>query len=112
MRAARDIHCLPDGSPIPHGLKHALLVLASYYPNVWPSQHRLAADMGIDRRNVNRRLKTLENAGLIGRLYRGPNRSTLYRLDLQAIRACDASATYDCDGSVPVDVAAAPQEDQ
>jgi hypothetical protein len=86
---------LPDGRKMPSGLAHALLVLATYYPNIWPGQHRLAEDMCIDRSNVNRRLRKLEDAGLIERFQRG-EASTLYRLSLSLIRKCSgcgASAT-------------------
>jgi DNA-binding transcriptional ArsR family regulator len=86
IHAVRNIERLPDGSPIPSSLSHALLVLATYYPKIWPSQARLARDMNITLRNVQKRLKALEDAGLIFRLHRGRHRSTLYRLDLKAIR--------------------------
>ena len=86
IHAVRNIERLPDGSPIPSSLSHALLVLATYYPKIWPSQARLARDMNITLRNVQKRLKALEDAGLIFRLHRGRHRSTLYRLDLNAIR--------------------------
>ena len=112
IRAARDIECLPDGSEISHGLKHALLVLATYYPYIWPSQTRLSADLKITRANVNKRLKALEDAGLISRLRRGRNRSTLYRLNLETIRACIASDTCTCIDSEPEPVSVATQEDQ
>jgi DNA-binding transcriptional ArsR family regulator len=86
IHAVRNIERLPDGSPIPSSLSHALLALATYYPKIWPSQARLARDMNITLRNVQKRLKALEDAGLIFRLHRGRHRSTLYRLDLNAIR--------------------------
>jgi hypothetical protein len=86
-RSVRDVQRLPDGSPIPSPLKHALLVLATYYPNIWPSQERLAGGMGIKRRGVNVRLRALEDAGLIVRHRRGV-RSTAYELDLNLIRLC------------------------
>jgi hypothetical protein len=111
MRDVRDIQQLPDGSPIPSSLKHALIVLAAYYPNVWPGQELLARDMSIHRRNVNRRLLALEDAGLIVRHRRGMD-STLYRLDLDLIRRCDGSVPRRCDGSVPGPVAVAPHEAQ
>jgi hypothetical protein len=103
MRSVRDIQQLPDGSPIPSSLSHTLVILATYYPNIWPGQELLARDMNIHRRNVNRRLLALEDAGLIVRHRRGMD-STLYRLDLELIRRCD--------GSVPGPVAVASHEAQ
>jgi hypothetical protein len=92
---------MPDGSKMPPGLAHTLLVLASYYPNIWPGQHRLADDLKIDRRSVNRRLRKLEDAGLIERYQRGAA-STLYRLNLSLIRkcwGCDAGVTGNSNGN-------------
>jgi DNA-binding transcriptional ArsR family regulator len=86
-------------------------VLATYWPKIWPGQERLAADMNITRRNVNRRLRDLEDAGLIVRLQRG-NRSTLYRLDLRTIRDCVGSDTWDCDDSDLSTVTVATQEEK
>jgi len=65
-------------------------VLATYYPNIRPGQARLAVDLGVNRGNVNKRMRRLEDAGLISRVQRGRWRgqvSTLYRLKLAAIRA-------------------------
>lgn len=91
VRAARSIKFMPDGTKLSHGLKHTLLVLATYYPNIWPSEARLADDLGITRGNVVKRLRALEDAGLIARQYRGRNTSTLYRLRLRTIRRGIAS---------------------
>lgn len=71
---------------IPAGPKHALLVLASYWPHVFPSQARLGKDMGVDRSNVNRRLRALVDAGLVVRHPGGPGRPTVYVLQLDVIR--------------------------
>ena len=64
--------------------KHALLVLSTYWPNVWPSQARLAADMGVSRSQVIRRLQVLVDAGLVSRTRRW-NNSNVYALDIEAI---------------------------
>lgn len=82
---------------IPSGAKHALLVLASYWPHVFPSQSRLGQDMGVDRSNVNRRLKALTAAGLVVRHSGGPGRPTVYELQLDAIRGSgvDESGSFD-----------------
>jgi len=89
IAAARAIERLPDGTPITPALGHTLLALASYWPNIWPSQDGLARDLKIHRRNVNRRLAALECAGLISRRKR-KDTTTTYTLDLKAIRACGA----------------------
>jgi DNA-binding transcriptional ArsR family regulator len=112
IHAVRNIERLPDGSPIPSSLSHALLVLATYYPNIWPSQARLARDMNITPRNVQKRLKALEDAGLIERLHRGRHRSTLYRLDLAAIRRGVGSDVSEGVGSDAQWVSVATLEDQ
>lgn len=87
---------MPDGTPMPASLSHALLVLASYWPHIWPGQERLAADMCVSRRQLNRRLRLLEDAGLIVRHRRG-TLSTAYQLDLKRLRLCDAHVTSLCD---------------
>jgi hypothetical protein len=86
-RAVRDMRRMPDGSPMTTSVKNALLILATYWPNIWPSQKRLAGDMSIKRRGVNVRLLALEDADLIVRHRRGV-RSTAYQLDLNLIRLC------------------------
>jgi biotin operon repressor len=98
-RAVLDIQRMPDGSPIPSSLKHALIVLASYSPNIWPSQALLARDMSITRPNVNKRFRLLEDAGLITRRRRG-RRSTIYYLNLKLIRLCIGSDPFTV--SVPI----------
>lgn len=102
---------MPDGSPIPPGLAHTLLVLATYWPNIWPSQSRLADDLNITRRQVNRRLLLLEDAGLILRRQRG-QLSTRYVIDLDLIRRCDGSTTGGCDARVPKVVTSGPHKAQ
>jgi DNA-binding MarR family transcriptional regulator len=92
VAAVKAVRSLPDGSPATPSLKHTLLVLATYWPNIWPSQHRLAVDMGVNHGNVNKRLGKLEAAGLIYRLRRGRNVSTVYRLRLGTIRKCAVEA--------------------
>jgi hypothetical protein len=81
-----------------------LLVLSTYWPSVWPSQERLARDMKVSRRHVNRLLLALEKAGLIVRKRRGYS-STLYHLKLQTIREC-------CDPVVPEVVTSVPHKQQ
>jgi DNA-binding MarR family transcriptional regulator len=81
IRAAMAIDRLPDGRPMPSYLSHTLVVLATYWPNIWPGQERLAHDPHTSRRNLNKRLRQLEDAGLIVRLTRD-GRSTVYRLRL------------------------------
>jgi biotin operon repressor len=83
--AAIAIDQLPDGSPIPTGLKHALMVLATYWPNIWPSVDRLARNMGIGERAAQKRLRELEQAGVITRQDR-PGRTSRYRLNLPALQ--------------------------
>ena len=85
INAARAIRSMPDGSKITPALAHTLLVLATYYPNIFPSQETLARDMSVSRRQVNRRLRPLEDARLIFRSRREGS-STVYRLNLGAIR--------------------------
>lgn len=92
IRAVLAIDRLPDGQPMPAHLSHALLVLATFWPNIWPSQERLAHDMHVSKSQVNRRLDALEDAGLIIRLVRsGGKQSTLYRLRLASYGRADAS---------------------
>jgi biotin operon repressor len=95
INAARSARWMPDGSPMPTSLAHALLVLATYYPHIWPAQHRLADDMSVSRSNVNKRLRRLEDAGLITRFHRGRAISTVYRLNLRVVRKCGACPTGD-----------------
>src|SRR5262249_1099052 len=64
LNAARELDLDPDA-------KHAALVLASYWPNVYPSVARLARDMGISERAVRLRLRKLTDAGLIESEHRG-----------------------------------------
>jgi DNA-binding transcriptional ArsR family regulator len=112
IRAVKNIERLPDGAPIPSSLSHALLVLATYYPNIWPSQARLAVDMNITPRNVQKRLRALEDAGLIVRLHRGRQRSTVYRLDRRTIRRGVGSDVSVGVAAVAEWVSAATPEDQ
>lgn len=92
LNAVKAVRSLPDGSPCPYGLKATLIVLATYWPNIFPGQERLAVDLCISRANVNKRMRRLEDAGLIVRVR--PDRwegvSTLYRLKLATIRKCAA----------------------
>ena len=88
LRICRNAQRMPDGAPMPSELGHALIVLATYWPNIWPSQDTLARDMKISRRAVNYRLRRLEDAGLIVRTQRG-DASTRYSLCLRAIRALE-----------------------
>jgi DNA-binding transcriptional ArsR family regulator len=85
IKAVRAVQRMPDGSPMPPSLGHALVILATYYPHIWPSLDRLAADMKITRRGLTKRLAALEEAGLIRRHQR-TGTTTEYRLNLRAIR--------------------------
>jgi hypothetical protein len=79
IRIARD-------ADVPSHLKHTLLVLASYHPNIFPSLRRLAGDMGIDKSAAARRLRLLEDEGLI-RTVKGTGRTTSLRvLQLDRLR--------------------------
>lgn len=62
------------------GARHTLIVLASYYPNIRPPQERLAANLGVSRRTVNRWLLELESAGLIVRKRGWQHHATVYGL--------------------------------
>jgi biotin operon repressor len=92
LNAVKAVRSMPDGSPCPHGLKATWIGLATYYPNIFPGQERLAVDLCITRSNVNKRMRRLEDSGLIVRVQ--PNKwegaSTLYRLKLATIRKCAA----------------------
>lgn len=79
IRAAKEIDTLPNGQPMTMPLSHALVVLASYWPNIWPSQERLAREMHCSRRHVNRLLGELEESGMIVRLP-ASGRTTRYRI--------------------------------
>lgn len=83
---------------MPAHLSHALLVLATYWPNIWPSQERLARDMHTSKRNVNKRLDALEEAGLIVRLS-SRGRSTRYRLKLNAAKPNAPVSTSELQGT-------------
>lgn len=87
INAVRAIQTMPDGDEVPNTLKHVLLVLASYWPRIWPSQSRLVRDLHVSQRSLNRYLSTLEGAGLIARTRRGYT-STAYALNLPLIRDC------------------------
>lgn len=84
----RDVEHAPDGSLLSATAKHALLVLASYYPTIRPPQARIAANMGVSRRTVNRALAELEAAGLIERKSGAQHYATHYVLKLAVIRKC------------------------
>lgn len=84
IRAVLAIDTLPDGRPMPAHLSHALLVLATYWPHIRPTQDRLARDMKVNRRGVNKRLAELERAGVIARLPGSPGRATVYRILFKA----------------------------
>lgn len=72
---------LPDGKPMPAHLSHTLVILASHWPRIWPGQHQLAREMHVTRAQLNKRLKALEDAGMIWRIKRdGGKASTLYRV--------------------------------
>ena len=92
LNAVKAVRSLPDGSPCPHGLKATLIVLATYWPQIFPGQERLAVDLCITRANVNKRLRRLEDAGLVVRVRpdKWEGTSTLYRLKLAKIRKCAA----------------------
>lgn len=83
--ACRSIQRLPGGRRIPIELAHTLLVLATYWPNIYPGHERLAGDLKIKRRQVSNRLKALEDAGLVTR-QRRTGASTRYWLKLRTIR--------------------------
>ena len=85
--AVRSIRRMPDGSPISTPLKHSLLVLGTYWPQIHPSQERLARDLGVSRSTVNARFRVLEGAGLISRRKRY-RATTAYGLSLTLIREC------------------------
>ncbi len=93
IRAVLAIDTLPDGRPMPAHLAHTLLVLATYWPDIWPSQERLAREMHCSRRNVNKRLRELEDAGLIVRLADDgapeSRRTTRYRIRLNGPKRRD-----------------------
>lgn len=88
LNACRQVSRLPDGNPIPEGLKHTLLVLATHYPEIRPTQKQLAAEIGVHVRNVSRRMAELERHGLISRTPGRSHKATFYGLKLRAIREC------------------------
>ena len=95
IRAVLAARQMPNGTPMPSHLKHTLLTLAVHAPNIWPGQHRLADEMCVTRDAVNKRLRRLEDAGLVTRIRRsGGSRSTLYFLNLGALRR-STEATVD-----------------
>lgn len=94
--AVRDIERMPDGTSVPPELAHTLLVLAMYWPRIWPSQEALAAQLKIEARGVNKRLRRLEDAGLISRRPGGKGRNTRYGLALKLIRSLGPE--IDCPG--------------
>lgn len=95
LRLCRSIKAMPDGTPIKPHLAHTLLVLATYYPNIWPGHDRLAADMKVSRRALVDRLAELEASGLIWRVRRGPWRSTVYGIRFGLIRRCAVGRALD-----------------
>lgn len=68
---------------LPRRLKHTLLTLACHAPRIYPSQARLAQEMGVSRSTVNENLAALETLGLIAREPGHSKRSTRYKLTLQ-----------------------------
>lgn len=100
INACRNIRRLPDGSPINTLTRHLLLVLATYGESSWPSRDRIAADMGVSRSTVARRLAILRNANLLISTRRW-NNSNRYQINLEAVEACSSRDTYDVSGLHP-----------
>lgn len=69
-----------ENDELSSGARHALLALASFYPNIRPTQPQLAAMTGTSTRTVNRWLRELEDAGLIMRKRGWHQRATVYLL--------------------------------
>lgn len=92
--------CRDTDTTLSAGARHALLVLASYYPNIFPPQKRLAENMGASRSSVNRWLAELERAGLITRRRGGQHYATHYLLHPSLIRKRERKAPRVYDDSV------------
>lgn len=86
VNACRDIERYPDGTKMPSPVRHALLVLATHWPNIRPGLERLAVEMGISESQVARRIQPLVNAGIVTKHHRF-NDTVIYVINLDAVSA-------------------------
>lgn len=71
---------------LPPHLSHTAVVLATHWPNMWPGQRRLAAEMHVARSTLNDRLRELEDRGVVVRIRR-EDATTAYRLRFRGVRS-------------------------
>lgn len=74
------VRCRDIEDDLSSGARHALIVLASFYPTIRPTQPQLASRMGVSDRTVRRWLLELESAGLIVRKRGWQHHATVYGL--------------------------------
>jgi hypothetical protein len=67
--------------------KWVLIVLCSHYPNIFPSEARIAKDAGISLANAKRALAYLEKEEWITRQRRYSNKTTIYTVHVSRIMA-------------------------
>jgi hypothetical protein len=72
------------------GEKHALVTLATYWPNVYPSTERLRSDMSRSRSVTLDLLRRLEARGLMTTRQRGNGRTAERTLHLPAVTREDS----------------------
>lgn len=89
----------------PDGLSKWLLVVLADYANAdgecWPSQSTLARRTGMNKATVNRKLKILEQAGLISRISGNHSASTRYTVQLGLSQSA-TRVVAECDTNLPV----------
>lgn len=97
----------PDGTAMQSGPKAALLTLATYYGGpdkmIYPTHTQLSQAMCVDERSVRRRIKALEDGGLIHRTPGVQHRATVYRLNFNAIRGCGPAVVHADDDAETLD---------
>lgn len=81
------VKCRSVDADLSAGARHALIVLASYYPNIYPPLDRLVIEVGASRRSVIRWIGELESAGLITRKRGRRHYNTHYFLHPSLIQA-------------------------
>lgn len=80
-RHAREAVSLPDGRPIPQHLKHTLLALATYWPEIRPTLESLVRDTGLSRQTVTDHLRELADLDLVRTHREGRTAYRMLQLD-------------------------------
>lgn len=72
--------CRDVDADLSQGARHVLVVLATYLPEIRPTQEQVASAVGASRRTVNRWLSETVATGLVTRYRGGRGNATHYAL--------------------------------